>query len=462
MKRRSLRLRLVLIFGLGSLLLSSLFSTMAFLGVRKVLISDQQQTDLRQSYVNAALVRNTLYTAPLTLVSQVSSIQQSSNATLLVQVDGQWQTSNAQLPHIDISPDALTATQAGNVTTQTRVVNGHLVYVVGIPMRSVQSQVFEIFPLDQLDTALRNLLLVVGSAALLTTLLGISGGIWVSRRTVRPLVEVAQAAAQIAEGDLNTRLPTTRTGSEVETLTTSFNAMVSQLVTRIERDARFASDVSHELRSPLTALAMSASIIEQHRGELPKPVRQSVSLLSADLAIFQTLVEDLIEISRSDAGANNLVLEDVRVDELVRQSVRSATSREGSVAPELTVDPSVTGVLVRVDRRRFQRVIANLFDNADRYAAGVVAVTLTREPALVVINVDDDGPGIAPHERELIFGRFFRGRAAHDRTSVSGTGLGLALVHDHVAAFGGRIVAEDSPQGGARFRIELPIVEELP
>ncbi len=458
MRRRSLRLRLVLIFGLGTLLLSSLLGTLTYFGVRSVLITQQQQTDLQQSYVNAALIRNTLFTAPLTLNNEVSSIQQSADSTLLLNIDGQWQTFNSLTPSVDISASAMREANAGHVTTQTRIVQSDLDYVVGIPMPAVQTQVFEIWQLNGLEHNMRVLLLIIGSAALFTTILGVSGGIWVSRRTLRPLVVVSDTAAKIAGGDFDTRLPTTHAGSEVEQLTESFNEMVNLLTTKLERDARFASDVSHELRSPLTALAMSASILEQHRDELAPAAQQSLTMLSAELLIFQGLIEDLIELSRSDAGANSLSLEVIPIVELTRQAVRSVTRRLGGDEPQLDVDPGLETARVLVDRRRFERIISNLMDNAQQYAGGTVAVRLVKNATSVVVHIDDAGPGISEVEREHVFERFYRGRAAHDRSVVRGTGLGLALVREHVKTLDGEISATSSPEGGARFSMELPLV----
>ena len=117
--------------------------------------------------------------------------------------------------------------------------------------------------------------------------------------------------------------------------------------------------------------------------------------------------------------------------------------------------------LVNVDRRRFERVVSNLVDNAHQYAGGVVAIRISVKNATLVIDIDDAGPGVAPEEREQVFQRFFRGRAAHDRGVARGTGLGLALVRDHVRTFGGTITVEQSPEGGARFEISLPFKEGI-
>jgi signal transduction histidine kinase len=299
----------------------------------------------------------------------------------------------------------------------------------------------------------------MGAWAILTTLIGMGGGLWVTRRAIRPLLEVSQAAALIAQGELSTRLVVTRADEEVQQLTESFNLMVSRLVERLERDARFASDVSHELRSPLTTLATTASVLQQHRQELSPAGQESLNILVADLSIFQALVEDLLEMARGDAGAVPLDIETVQSVELVRQSVRSASHRHGLDAPEVEVAPGTGDPLVQVDRRRFERVMTNLIDNAHRYANGAVAVRLNLEGDQLAVNVDDNGPGVPNDEREQVFERFFRGRAAHDRGIARGTGLGLALVRDHVLAIGGTIHIEDSQEGGARFKILLPIVK---
>jgi signal transduction histidine kinase len=234
--------------------------------------------------------------------------------------------------------------------------------------------------------------------------------------------------------------------------------MVSQLVQRLERDARFASDVSHELRSPLTTLATTASVLQQHRDDLSPAARESLDLLLADLSIFQSLVEDLLEMARSDGGAVALVMETLPVIELAQQSVRSASRRHGIDEPPVEVASGVGDPLVRVDRRRFERVITNLVDNAHRYAGGAVALRIDVADNVVAFNVDDAGAGVPLEESERVFERFFRGQAAHDRGIARGTGLGLALVRDHVRAFGGTITVLRSPEGGARFQILLPIV----
>jgi signal transduction histidine kinase len=457
--RRSLRLRLLVTFGLGALILSSLFASLTYFSVKRVLIDDQQQTDLRQSYTNAALIRSTLYTSPGELVSILNSIEQASDSNVLVRTHHQWLSKSTGAATKDVSSTVINLVNNGEAVQQTVNSGGHIIFVVGVPIPAVETQVFEVFRLARLEHTLQVLLQVMGAGALLTSLIGMGGGLWVTRRTVRPLENVSAAAALIAQGELTTRLVVGQADREVQQLTESFNAMVSRLVERVERDARFASDVSHELRSPLTTLATTASVLQQHRDELSPAAQESLDLLSADLSIFQSLVEDLLEMARSDAGATPLVIETVPALELIRQSARSASQRHDLSVPDVEVAPDVGSPLVSVDRRRFERVMTNLIDNAHRYAGNVVAIRVELIDQDLAVNVDDAGPGVALEEQEQIFQRFFRGRAAHDRGIARGTGLGLALVRDHVQAFGGSINVLDSPDGGARFQILLPVHE---
>jgi two-component system, OmpR family, sensor histidine kinase MtrB len=459
MRRRSLRLRLLVTFGLGAFVLSSLVATVTYVGVQRLLIDNQQQADLGQSYVNAALVRSTLYTSPPELSNLLNSIQNASASNVLVRTHNEWLARSNSASTFDVSAETLSTVDAGRATEQTLRLNGRIIFVVGVPIPSVETQFFEVFQLSNLEHTLRLLLLVLIFGALATSLVGLSGGLWVARRTVRPLTEVSNAAALIAEGALTTRLLVNQADREVQQLTESFNQMVSQLVQRLERDARFASDVSHELRSPLTTLATTASVLQQHRDDLSPAGRESLDLLLADLSIFQSLVEDLLEMARTDGGAVPLDMETLPVIELSQQSVRSASRRHGLDEPPVEVASGIGDPLVRVDRRRYERVITNLIDNAHRYAGGAVALRIDVAGRVVEVNVDDAGAGVPIEESEQVFDRFFRGLAAHDRGIARGTGLGLALVRDHVQAFGGTITVSRSPDGGARFQILLPLIE---
>ena len=186
---------------------------------------------------------------------------------------------------------------------------------------------------------------------------------------------MSRAAGAIAGGELDTRLDADAADPDLEGLTNSFNAMVDQLQERIEREARFNSDVSHELRSPLTTLAASLEVLEADRDRLSARSQQALQqLLSDDLRRFQRMVADLLEMSRADAGSVDVFLEEVNVSELVQRSVEAGFGHmdgHGSDAPpEVRVEPAVQSWRVGVDKRRFERVMVNLMENADHYGGG--------------------------------------------------------------------------------------------
>ncbi len=255
-------------------------------------------------------------------------------------------------------------------------------------------------------------------AAIITSALGVLLGAWAARRAVRPLADAAQAAQAIAGGGLGTRLEP-GDDPDLQVLASSFNDMAAALQQRVERDARFASDVSHELRSPLTTLAASADVLQSRRDELPEKAAAAVDLLVADVGRFQGLVEDLLEISRFDAGAVRLHLEELQVAEFVRQAVGVSAMPD----VEVRVDPRAEDVIIEADRRRLARVVANLLDNARYYGEGDVTVMLepsqppSEEISEVQISVEDHGPGVPAEERSLVFERFARGGSARARGS---------------------------------------------
>jgi len=266
------------------------------------------------------------------------------------------------------------------------------------------------------------------------------------------------SARAIAGGHLDTRLEDVD-DPDLGALAVSFNDMVTALQTRVERDARFASDVSHELRSPLMTLSASAEVLESRREEMPEKAQAALDLLVADVNRFKGLVEDLLEISRFDAGAVRLHLEEFGVAEFVRAALGISSVRDAT----LTTTPTAEMMVINGDKRRLARVVANLVDNARLHGGGEVEVTVCEppdepSPSTVWIAVEDHGPGVPPEERHLVFERFARGSAAGRRSVTEGSGLGLALVDEPVRLHGGRVWVEDRADGeaGARFVIELP------
>jgi signal transduction histidine kinase len=266
---------------------------------------------------------------------------------------------------------------------------------------------------------------------------------------VRPLTDIAGVATDIAGGTLHRRLPS---DPDLEPLVTSFNDMVTNLQHRIERDERFASDVSHELRSPLSTLRASVDVLASYKELLPATGKASIDTLGLEIDRFSGMVQDLLEIARIDAGAPDLNMSDVPLDELV---LRSVAAHDPPIP--VRISPEANGVRTVGDKRRLQRVIANLLNNADFHAGGAVLVTLECHDGWATLAIEDAGPGIPPSDRGRVFDRFYRGAASGRRGSTSGTGLGLALVAEHVHAHDGMVSIGDRPGGGSRFIVVLKV-----
>jgi signal transduction histidine kinase len=199
-------------------------------------------------------------------------------------------------------------------------------------------------------------------------------------------------------------------------------------------------------------MANAGAVLRRRRDELTGTAGQALDLLLGEIGRFQRMVVDLLEISRDDLRPDESPAEVVDLGDVVRNVV-AARPRGG---PEVDlVDPSP---LVLADRRRLDRVVANLLDNADKYAGGAVRVGVLRRDGRARLEVDDDGPGVPADQRERIFERFARGTYAGRRGVDGGSGLGLALVAQDVQRHGGSVRVEDRPGGGARFVVELPEV----
>ena len=465
--------RITAVFGLGALLLSIVMGGVSYFTTRHYLLAGRETSAQQTAFTNAVYVRSALEGGDTAYVTLLTQIDFGSGAHSILYHQGNPQP---YVSSLSVNPSAIPArlrreVLGGTVATQTYRTGSHgtPVIVVGVPIPSVKVAYFEVFDLSDLDHTLRVLGLALFGAGVVTTLLGIALGRFASARSLRPLADVSRAAGAIAGGELDTRLDADAADPDLEPLTNSFNAMVDQLQERIEREARFNSDVSHELRSPLTTLAASLEVLEADRDKLTPRSRRALQLLSDDLRRFQRMVGDLLEMSRADAGSVDVFLEEVSVAELVQRSVvAGAAHMDGQVLepPAVEVDPVVRPWRVAADKRRFERVMVNLMENAANYGGGVTAISVHPGPcapgeeaasATVEVTVDDAGPGIDPLERSKVFERFYRGSASGRRGAGTGTGLGLALVAEHLHVMRGDVRVESSPAGGARLVLSLPV-----
>jgi two-component system sensor histidine kinase MtrB len=458
--------RITAIFGLGALLLSSSMGGLSYFTTRHFLLAERQTAAMHQAFANADVLKGQIDTRNPNYADLLASLDVGSDSHSVLIHKSKPYASSLSVNESDIPPALRAEVLRGTAATQTLHApsTGQPEIVVGVPIPSVHSAYFEVFDLSDLEHTLQVLGLTLFGVGVFTTLLGVALGRFASDRSLRPLAGVSRAAVAIAGGQLDTRLASEVADPDLEGLTTSFNTMVDQLQVRIEREARFNSDVSHELRSPLTTLSATLEVLEADQESLSPRARRALQLLGADLRRFQRMVGDLLEMSRADGGSADLFLEEVNVSELVQRATEAAlrTIDQQPHDPDLVIDPAVVSLHVGVDKRRFERVMANLMENGAHYGGGVTVVSVQMgplgDPQQVEIAVEDAGPGIDPNERVKVFDRFYRGSASGRRGTGTGTGLGLALVAEHVRMMHGRTWVEPSPSGGARFVVSLPVL----
>ena len=456
LKPIGLRSRILITFGLGSFALSLFLALATYNFTRSNLVEDREKNVIEQAYENAAQLAIDLRSNPSNTQTVIERL--TANRPLLY-FRGTWTGDNARFSSNVIDRDMLVAIIDNREPRTMRIeVDKELVLAIGIPLDSADAAYFEFPSMQDVRSTLNSINLALTLAAIITTLLGIFLGAIVASRAVRPLTAASQAAQAIAGGRLDTRLEETD-DPDLSALTSSFNDMAAALELRVERDTRFTSDVSHELRSPLMTLAASVEVMHARREEMPERAQVALDLLIADVARFQGLVEDLLEISRFDAGAIRLNVEELLVGEFVRQAVAISSLPMTSVLVTSTADQ----IIIRGDRRRLARVIANLVDNGRAYGGGELEISVfvpddEDPPSQVWITVEDHGLGVPLEERDLIFERFARGVVAGRRSGSDGAGLGLSLVDEHVKLHRGRVWVEDRHDGneGACFIIELP------
>jgi signal transduction histidine kinase len=458
-RRWGLRRRILLMFTFGALALSVLLAFLTYSFARNSVVQQHDETSRESARSHAIVVLQSLRAGPPNAQPALTQLEGIGVDRPLIWYNDLWLPGRQFFDETEV-PAALVERVVDERVASRMIVDvgAEPNLLVGFPLDDGAAY-FEFFSLEAVSDTLGRVRLSLLLGTVITTALGIALGSFAARRAVRPVGVAAQAAKAIAGGRLDTRLEPTE-DPDLSVLASSFNDMANSLQTRIERDARFASDVSHELRSPLMTLSASVEVMDARRGEMPERAQAALDLLKSDVTRFQGLVEDLLEISRFDAGAVRLHLEELLVAEFVRQAVAVSSMPETPIR----VTERAEMVLINGDRRRLARAIANLIDNARLHGGGTPEITIAEvEPAdepieKVQIAVEDSGPGVPENERALVFERFARGGVAGRRAATDGAGLGLALVDEHVRLHGGRVWVADrlDGQSGARFVIEMP------
>jgi two-component system, OmpR family, sensor histidine kinase MtrB len=322
-------------------------------------------------------------------------------------------------------------------------------------------QIYLMFPLAQEVATLAALrYAVVTTGAILVILLTLIAAL-VSRQVVTPVRAARRAAESLASGDLHDRMKV-RGEDDLARLATSMNYMASELEKQINTleelsavQQRFVSDVSHELRTPLTTVRMAAEVLHEAREDFDPVAARSAELLQKELDRFEALLTDLLEISRFDAGAAVLNLEEADLRDLVHRVVEANAPLAETNNTEITVHARGEAK-AEVEPRRIERILRNLLVNAIEHSEGhPIDIFVESDDVAVAIAVRDHGVGFQASQARQVFHRFWRGDVSRAR-AVGGTGLGLSIAMEDANLHGGWLTAWGRPAMGAQFRLTLP------
>ena len=368
--------------------------------------------------------------------------------------------------HFDkIAPTAWTYTRIrstapdGTVQDRPGIVVGSQ---VKLPSDGETYTLYYLFPLNEEQETLALVARALLTAAVLLLILIAALTFMVTRQVVTPIRMTRRVAERLAAGQLQERLRVSGE-DDLARLATSFNQMASNLQRQIRQleelsrlQRRFVSDVSHELRTPLTTVRMASDVLHDARQDFPPTTARATELLQTELDRFETLLADLLEISRFDAGAAMLDVDDVNLVDVAHRIVDVTQPLAAQRGVEVVVRAPDHPCLAEADVRRVERIVRNLVTNAiDHAESGEIEIHVAGDGHAAAIAVRDHGVGLAPGESAMVFNRFWRPDPARARTS-GGTGLGLSISLEDAHLHGGWLQAWGRPGQGAQFRLTLP------
>ncbi|MFH9609387.1 MtrAB system histidine kinase MtrB [Streptomyces sp. NPDC017448] len=343
--------------------------------------------------------------------------------------------------------------------------------VVGKRLYDIDQQPYELyylFPLTQEEKSLSLVRTTLATAGLFVVVLLGAIAWFVVRQVVTPVRMAAGIAERLSAGKLQERMKVTGE-DDIARLGEAFNKMAQNLQLKIQQleelsrmQRRFVSDVSHELRTPLTTVRMAADVIHEARADFDPVTARSAELLGDQLDRFESLLSDLLEISRFDAGAAALEAEPIDLRTVVHRVIGGAEPLAERKGTRIRVVGDDQPVIAEADARRVERVLRNLVVNAVEHGEGRdVVVRMGVAQGAVAVAVRDYGVGLKPGEATRVFNRFWRADPARARTT-GGTGLGLSIAVEDARLHGGWLQAWGEPGGGSQFRLTLPRTADEP
>lgn len=437
-----LRTRVALGFALLSLAVAIAVSVPTYLLSQYYLTVQRERSAVTRTVLNAGQFVTGLRAgeSPLQSMQDIPIVGVSRAFAV---VDGAWVANGGPVLPTQ-TPIALRQQAPGVGATQRFPVNGepYLGVAIGIPGGTY----VEVFPLAELVSALATTRAVLIATTAVAAVVGALLGFLAAGALLRPLQRIAASARRIGQGDLSSRIETTRDG-DLQPIVTALNEMIEAVQEQIQRERRFSANVSHELRSPLTAVVGTAELLRAKADALPPREADLVRVLDEQVARLSSMLLDLLEIARVTASGQEHVHEPVNLASL-SQAVLAEHAATGTPAPV------VGSAVVVSDARRIERILGNLVGNAAVHGGGVVQVCIQPTEGFVDVAVEDAGPGVPAEERERLFEPFARGNEA---MTTAGAGLGLAIAREQAAVIGGSVSIEDAPDGGARFVLRLPV-----
>jgi len=443
-----LRARVALAFGLLSLVIAGAVAGATYSVARWYLVNQREASATTRAVLDSRAVSAAL-TAGLTPVSALEQVPSVGTSQPMVQVQGVWYTSGVTVPPDTLPFSLLSVAASDGGALQITTIGDEQYLLVSIQL---DTDIYvEVFPMRDLD-----LVLTIGGWLLIVqTLLAGIAGIFIGRYTFArinsPLLRLGAGARRIANGDFSTRIPLTR-DPDIDPIAASFNGMAESVQSRIKREQRFSANVSHELRSPLTVVVGTVELLERNLGDLPEREQRLIETLQTQTARLSQMLLDLLDISRI-GNDDPLLKETISVTTLCLDAIHVRGLSEDLI----NVDGSVEH-LITTDTRRFERIVGNLIDNANRHGQGVTAIRIERvtgtDPHRIVVSVEDQGPGIPANEEPRLFEPFTRGE---DARKTSGAGLGLAIAMEQAQLLDVELRVESVDPHGARFVMVIPV-----
>ncbi len=455
----SLRRRLAVTYAIVAAVATGALALGTYLVVSSSRLDAAVSSSLAQARTNLVLAGTVLRgsSSPQDVAELLAFYARRPDFETVSVVDGEIHSSSFTVRAEHIPAGVRRRVRSGDLAFQRVRVAGAPYLVAGGRPPPSRAELYFFFSEEALRDDLSQLrTILLAGWGIVVVLSGAAGAI-VARRVLRPVGQASEASHALAEGLLETRLPV-ETDDEFGAWAASFNEMAEALEEKIgalseaeARERRFTSDVAHELRTPVAALVAEASLLAEHLERMPPEARRPAQLLVEDVGRLRRLVEELMEISRLDAGREDVRTESVDLGSLAAGVLRSRGWGE-------TVSLDAGRVVVETDPRRVERILSNLIENAVAHGRREVAVQIGRDETDAFVEVRDHGPGIASEHLAHVFERFYKADLAR---AGGGSGLGLAIALENARLLGGGIAAKSEIGVGSRFTLRLSVAKPL-